>query len=80
MNKGKSELPGKIGLKIQSCLLLGPNLIHDFTGVTFPVKLVTFRENVLFCEILRNSYLAFIIIFEEFQTTDCLSSWVPLRC
>jgi len=43
--------------------LVGTNRIHDFTTVTFSVKLAVFRENAHFHEIAWNLILAFLLSF-----------------
>jgi len=50
---------------------LGTNLIHDYTAVTFSVKLAFFREKrpfPCFCEIHDFSCNAFTFIYEGFQS------------
>jgi len=55
------------------CVWLGTNLIHDFTAVTFLVKLAFFREKCPFlcfreiCDFFVN-FNAFTFIYEGFQS------------
>jgi len=78
-----------LSLRVGQLWCVGINLIHDFTAVTFSVKLIFFRENAYFREIRDFSWIltlllsfmkvsaafVWILLFATMCHTSALNSW-----